>query len=87
MIIARLIAAIIIFYLLYRMARWLFLSSEKASKPLPNQQMPSITEDLVEDPCCHTFLPLSQAYKVVIDGKAVHFCSEACYENFRKNRS
>ena len=87
MIIARLIAAIIIFYLLYRMARWLFLSSGKASKPLPNQQMPSITEDLVEDPCCHTFLPLSQAYKVVIDGKTVHFCSEACYENFRKNRS
>ena len=87
MIIARLIATIIIFYLLYRMARWLFLSSGKASKPIPNQQMPSITEDLVEDPCCHTFLPLSQAYRVAIDGKTVYFCSEACYENFRKNRS
>jgi len=87
MIIARFIVAIIIFYLLYRMARWLFLSAGKASKPLPNQQMPSKTEDLVEDPCCHTYLPLSQAYKVAMDGKAVYFCSEACYENFRKNRS
>jgi YHS domain-containing protein len=49
--------------------------------------MPSKTEDLVEDPCCHTYLPLSQAYKADIDGKTVYFCSETCYENFRKNKS
>lgn len=82
MIIVRLLAAIFIFYFLYRLARWLFSSSGKTSKPLPNRQSPTKTEDLVEDPCCHTYLPLSQAYQAAIDGKTVYFCSERCYRNF-----
>ena len=85
MIIARLIAAIIIIYLLYRIAKWLFLSSGKTLDPLPNRQTPQKTEDLVEDPCCHAYLPLSQAYTATIDGKRVYFCSEACYEKYRQS--
>lgn len=86
MIILRLLVAIIIFYLLYRIARWLFLSSAKTSEPIPNRQAPAITEDLVEDPCCHTYLPLSQAYQASIDGKTEHFCSEKCYKTFLQKK-
>jgi YHS domain-containing protein len=82
MTILRLLVAVIIFYLLYRIARWLFLSSAKTSEPIPNRQAPAITEDLVEDPCCHTYLPLSQAYQASIDGKTGYFCSEKCYRTF-----
>jgi YHS domain-containing protein len=82
MIIVRFLAAILIFYLLYRIVRWLFLSSAKPSEAIPNRQKPAITEDLVEDPCCHAYLPLSQAYRASIDGKTRYFCSEACYMNF-----
>ena len=82
MIIVRFLAAIVIFYLLYRIARWLFLSSARTSEPIPNRQKPAITEDLVEDPCCHAYLPLSHAYRASIDGKTCYFCSEACYMNF-----
>ena len=49
MIIVRLFAAIIIFYFLFRVAKWLFLSSGKASEPLPNRQAPLKMEDLVEE--------------------------------------
>lgn len=82
MIIIRLLAALIILYLLYRVARWLFSSSEKISKPLPTRQPPAKTEDLVEDPFCHTYLPVSQAYRTSIDGKTVYFCSKKCYQSF-----
>ncbi|MFH1078704.1 MAG: hypothetical protein V1766_00340 [Pseudomonadota bacterium] len=86
MIIIRLLAAIVLFYLLYRIARWLFLSSARTSEPIPNRQKPSITEDLVEDPCCHAYLPVSQAYQAPIEGKTEYFCSEKCYQNFIRKK-
>lgn len=80
--IVRLLAAIAVFYLLYRIVRRLFLPAVKPSEPIPKRQAPAITEDLVEDPCCHAYLPVSQAYLALIDGKPVHFCSEKCYRLF-----
>jgi YHS domain-containing protein len=84
--IVRLLAAIVIFYLLYRIARWIFLSSAKTSEPIPNRQAPAITEDLVEDPCCHAYLPVSQSYQASIDGKTEYFCSEKCYRNYLQKK-
>jgi YHS domain-containing protein len=86
MIIVRILAAILIFYLLYRIARWLFLSSAKPSEAIPNRQRPAITEDLVEDPSCHAFLPLSQAYQASIEGETEYFCSEKCYRSFLQKK-
>lgn len=87
MIILRILAAMVIFYLLYRIARWLFLSSAKPAEPIPGGHRPAITEDLVEDPCCHAYLPLSQAYQASIDGKTRYFCSEECYRKFIRKQA
>jgi YHS domain-containing protein len=86
MIILRFLAAILIFYVLYRMIRWLFLSSAKPAEPIPSRQRPEIAEDLVEDPCCHAYLPAGQAYRASIDGKEECFCSEKCYKAFVEKR-
>lgn len=82
MTVLRLLAAIVVFYLLYRMARWLFLSSAEAPDAIPTPRHPAITEDLVEDPNCHAYLPLSQAHQASVDGKVHYFCSKACCESF-----
>ena len=82
--IIRIVVAIVIFYLLYRMAKWLFRASVKTAEPLPSRKTPEKTEDLVEDPCCHAYLPVSQAYKATLDGKTVCFCSRECYEKYRR---
>jgi len=86
MIIIRLLTAFFILYLLYRVARWFLSPSGKTPRPLPSRQSPAKTEDLVEDPCCHAYLPVSQAYQVSIDGKTVYFCSKKCYQNYVRNR-
>jgi YHS domain-containing protein len=39
-------------------------------------------EDLIEDPVCHTYVPLSQAYKKEISGKDYFFCSKQCSDKF-----
>jgi YHS domain-containing protein len=82
MIMLRFLAAIVIFYLLFRIARWLFASSAKPAEPLTNRDRPAITEDLVEDPFCHAFLLASQAFRASIDGKEECFCSEKCLKAF-----
>lgn len=87
MIILRILAALVIFYLLYRIARWLFLPPSKPAEPIPSGQRPAITEDLVEDPCCHAYLPVSQAYQASIDGKTQYFCSEKCYRSYVQKKT
>jgi len=81
----RLIIILILIYLLYRIIK-LFHRSRTAS--VSSQQikkvknMTPVGEDLVEDPHCHTYVPVSQAYRKEIGGKSYYFCSKECYETY-----
>lgn len=44
---------------------------------------PRVTEDLVRDPVCHTYVPRSRAFPATIQGRAEYFCSEACRDKAR----
>jgi YHS domain-containing protein len=82
--ILRIIFAAILMYLLYRICRRLFLPSGKKVKPLPNDRGEGGQgEELVEDPVCHTYLPISQAHEFTDHGRTHYFCSEKCLEQFR----
>jgi len=80
----RLLVTLIIIYLLYRLARGIFRLSLRGSGRYPEKPVSLQGEDLVEDPCCHVNVPLSQAYEADIDGKRVYFCSRECYEKYVK---
>ena len=82
--ILRIIIAAVLMYLFYRICRRLFLPSGKKVKPLPNDPGEERQgEDLVEDPVCHTYLPVSQAHKFTDEGRPFYFCSSACLEKFQ----
>ena len=84
MIIKFVIAAILL-YLLYRIARHMFLPANKKVKPLSgNGDEGTRGEDLVEDPFCHTYTPISEAHKLEMNGRTVYFCSKKCLENFQR---
>jgi len=38
----------------------------------------------VEDPHCHTYVPVNEAYRVSVNGKTLYFCSKECYKKFRE---
>ncbi|MEW6219127.1 MAG: TRASH domain protein [Thermodesulfobacteriota bacterium] len=48
----------------------------RAGGSLPAQDV------LVEDPVCHTYVPLGQAVSLKTGGRTEHFCSEACRAQF-----
>jgi len=85
--ILRILIGFIIFYLLYRVAKILFLSPERRPERPPTPQQIVKGEDLVEDPCCHTYVPVSSAYRASIDGKTVYFCSQKCFEMYRSQKT
>jgi len=72
---------------MYRIARMLFLPAGKTVKPLTKRHQENISggEDLVEDPYCHTYIPVSDALAWKGKEKTQYFCSHKCLEQYREN--
>ena len=81
--ILRFIVTVIIIYLGYRLLKGLFLPMARPPDKFPKRTAAIKGEDLVEDPYCHTYVPLSDAYKAYFDGKVIYFCSKECCEKYR----
>jgi YHS domain-containing protein len=81
--ILRWVIGIIVIYLLYKLIRKSFpaVGGKPGSARI---KTPAAGEELVEDPLCHTYVPLSQAFRTEIDGKTVYFCSQKCLEQYGK---
>ena len=75
-------------YILYRLAKWIILSAGIKGRDMPKHQV-SVAggEDLVEDPYCHIYVPMSQAYKASIDGQDAYFCSKECFEKYTSDKA
>ncbi|MEI6609288.1 MAG: hypothetical protein WCO53_06020 [Deltaproteobacteria bacterium] len=71
----------ILFYVVYKI-----IKSFRGEKPFVAQNNNKSTvaagEELVEDPYCHTYIPISQACKKEIAGKEHYFCSKECCEKY-----
>ena len=78
---------IILIYLLYKV-----IKTVGKLKPAENEnyqfKASSVGgEDLVEDPVCHTYVPLSQAFKKEISGSDYYFCSKQCSEKYESGKN
>ncbi len=83
--IIRLLVTILIGYLLYKLGKAIFgLSGRSPRRFPPEAGEVKKVEDLVEDPYCHVNVPLSEAFKVDVDGKVLYFCSRTCWEKYRE---
>ena len=77
----RVILFALIIYLLFKLIKTVKqLKSDKENGQKKSSS--GAGEDLVEDPVCHTYVPVSQAYKKEISGKDYFFCGKECAEKF-----
>ncbi|MBN2254986.1 MAG: hypothetical protein JW736_04725 [Deltaproteobacteria bacterium] len=84
--IVRLLIAIGIVYLAYRLAKRIFLPAGGEKEEFLREPPPLASEDTVRDPHCGTYVSIGDAYKETIDGKVLYFCSKECCETYRKKR-
>ena len=80
----RYLITFLLFYLAFRLIRKYFVSAGQKYRQMDERQKPAVRggEDLVEDPYCHTYVPKSNAYKTIVSGKTLYFCSKRCFEEF-----
>jgi len=78
----RLIIFLVIFYVIYRVIKNILIGKQFVLKTNQSEKAPSAGEELIQDPNCHTYVPVSQSYKKEIAGKEYHFCSKECYEKY-----
>ncbi len=74
----RLTIFVLLVYLIYKIVR-----KAKNIKAVEKGTAPSPSEDLVEDPFCHKYIPISQAHIKEISGKKHYFCSRECCDKYQ----
>ena len=84
----RLVIFCFFIYLIYRLAKWIIMSPGIRGPNMAGHQVPAAqNEDLVEDPYCHIYVPMSQAHKAAVEGRDLFFCSEKCLEKYLSEQS
>jgi YHS domain-containing protein len=82
--ILKLVIGIIVIYLLAKLIRKGFpaVGGKHGPAKIPK---PAASEELVEDPYCNAYVPISQAFRMEIDGKTLYFCSQKCLDQYGKS--
>ena len=72
----------VLIYFLYRIIKYFRQAKSIRMNASPVKVTNAGGEDLVQDPACHTYIPVSQSYKKEIAGKNYYFCSKECCEGY-----
>jgi len=76
---ARFILFTILFSILYYILRFLVKNIFSLGKK-PDRDIEA--EELVQDPCCQTYIPKQSAIKKKIAGHMFYFCNQECLRNY-----
>jgi YHS domain-containing protein len=74
---------LIIIYLAYRLFK-VFSQQEKIQNETKREE---ITDEMVQDPVCKTYIPRREAFKKTYNGKEILFCSKDCADKFEFGKS
>lgn len=83
----RFLVFIILIYLLYKIFKTIRQLKLAKVNNYQFKSSPARGEDLVEDTACHTYIPLSQAYRKEIFGNTHYFCSKRCCEKYELEKN
>jgi len=72
----------IVGYVIYRIVKSIQREKPFVAQNNNNKTTAALGEELVEDPYCHTYIPIGQACRKEIAGKEHYFCSKECSEKY-----
>ncbi len=76
---SRLLIFVILILILYYALHHLIKDMAPRKKSVQGQTDP---EELVQDPCCQTYIPKGSALRSRVSGKDYYFCSQDCVKKF-----
>ena len=75
---------LILFYVLYRLVRFLWLPGDRGKAVYGSRKGVAISDEMVKDPFCEVYVPKGQSIKERVDGQTYYFCSKDCLKGFKK---
>jgi YHS domain-containing protein len=78
----RFLQLLLLFWFFYALVK-LLRGATKRRPPQPEPEKTEAGEEMIQDPCCGTYVPRSLAVELVVDGRTYYFCSEKCRDEFR----
>jgi len=79
----KLLLLVLLFFVGYSFFQTLFPARKKSDQG--SRHRPPSGEQMVQDPQCGTYLPLSEAVKANIRGQQHYFCSRKCRNQYKKS--
>ena len=81
----RFLVILILFFLLYLVARLLLGFSSLSSQQQKRHEQ--LGGEMVKDPICETYVPKNRAIEKTFNGQTVYFCSQECADAYDKKRA
>ena len=67
-------------YILYSLVKRVLGGGSKISR---GDSSSEVISEMVQDPFCKTYIPRNEAYRAILDGKEILFCSRECAEKYK----
>ena len=77
----RLLIFVFLIYILYSLVKKVFGSGSRISRSKPSS---GVISEMVQDPYCKIYIPKNEAYRTVLGGKEMFFCSKECAEKYKE---
>jgi YHS domain-containing protein len=78
----KLLIWIALIYLIYRAVGILQRRSASRQGRMPDPGHLPVDDVMVKDPVCETYFPKRSGVTAVVEGKEIHFCSDACRQRY-----
>ncbi|NLA74901.1 MAG: hypothetical protein GX846_05460 [Deltaproteobacteria bacterium] len=78
----RLLIYILFIYVVYILIKKTLLSWPREKGKSGSSGMIS---EMVQDPFCKTYIPKNEAYRAILGGNEIFFCSKECAEKYKDN--
>lgn len=79
----RILILAVLFYLLYRLLVGRRAVDKPAADRAAGSSSAAVDDTLVEDPVCHTYIPLKESETLRLGEITHHFCSKECRRKFQ----
>ena len=76
----RLLIIFFLIYLLYSLVKKVFGAGSKITG---RDSSKGVISEMVQDPFCKTYIPRNEAYRAVLGGEEILFCSRECAEKYK----
>lgn len=72
----------ILFYILYRLIKGIFLAPAKQPGRRERAAGNAVIDEMVIDPVCRVYIPKREAITARVQGETIYFCSQECKEKY-----